>query len=381
MRLNGLDSLRGIFATMIVLLHMPFQSHLYYSDFVRNSDIFVEFFFVLSGFVISLSAANHVADARSASGFMIRRVGRLAPLHLFMLAAFLLVMAAKIAADRLGFVALDDQVDPVEMRRFILENVFLVHAFRNDTVYWLNFPSWSISAELWAYTVFAIFCLAPKRLMPWLAAATVVGSFAVIAGLIEPGFGHFFGNGLWRGICFFFVGYFCYVIWTQIRHFDIRGADGLELGGVAAVIGLTIASGNRLVELIMPIVFLVVILIFAFQRGVVSRLLLTAPFQALGERSYSIYMVHAFVLSIIGLMVRLLEKVLDINLHSPNRLNPSSNSLIDFGNALVMDVCSVAVVGLVVLLAGYTYRLVEVPGQTLFKPWAERARGRMQTYP
>ena len=43
-------------------------------------------------------------------------------------------------------------------------------------------------------------------------------------------------------------------------------------------------------------VFAGLVLVFAFQRGAISRLLMRAPFVLVGTISYSLYMIHGFVL-------------------------------------------------------------------------------------
>lgn len=64
-RFEVLDIFRGIFASMVVFFHMCGFSNtiILNNSFILNSDLFVDFFFVLSGFVItythqSLARAN-----------------------------------------------------------------------------------------------------------------------------------------------------------------------------------------------------------------------------------------------------------------------------------------------------------------------------------
>ena len=56
MRFRALDSWRGIAACLVALYHLDAYSHLFDVPFLRNSYLMVDFFFVLSGFVI---AANY----------------------------------------------------------------------------------------------------------------------------------------------------------------------------------------------------------------------------------------------------------------------------------------------------------------------------------
>ena len=61
MRLHQLDGLRGIFAMMIVLHHFevpPYYSSEYF--LIKQSAIFTDFFFVLSGFVISYTYFDRI---------------------------------------------------------------------------------------------------------------------------------------------------------------------------------------------------------------------------------------------------------------------------------------------------------------------------------
>jgi hypothetical protein len=52
-RFEALDGWRGICACLVVLFHFHGFSPIYSVELVRNSYLFVDFFFVLSGFVIA----------------------------------------------------------------------------------------------------------------------------------------------------------------------------------------------------------------------------------------------------------------------------------------------------------------------------------------
>jgi peptidoglycan/LPS O-acetylase OafA/YrhL len=104
-RVNGahgrfvvLDSWRGIAALLVVLFHGRYQSHIYAVPLIRHGWLAVDFFFVLSGFVISYAYGRRIATGRDLGVFLIRRTGRIWPLHVFMLAAFVLPWARAQAA-------------------------------------------------------------------------------------------------------------------------------------------------------------------------------------------------------------------------------------------------------------------------------------------
>src|ERR1700729_416362 len=74
-RLQALDAWRGIAATMVVLFHMPIAWSLYGQGIFRHSWLFVDFFFVLSGFVIAFAYGRRINNGREFTDFMIRRFG------------------------------------------------------------------------------------------------------------------------------------------------------------------------------------------------------------------------------------------------------------------------------------------------------------------
>src|SRR6266576_119115 len=86
-----LDSWRGIAACLVALFHLEAYSHLVYSHlhgvpFLGNSWLFVDFFFVLSGFVIAANYQQRLLDGFGVGRFLLLRLGRLYPLHFAVLA-------------------------------------------------------------------------------------------------------------------------------------------------------------------------------------------------------------------------------------------------------------------------------------------------------
>ncbi len=61
----------------MAVLHAPILSHVFHWPFVKNSYLFVDFFFVLSGFVIHPACASRNVSTRADAGAFMRRIGRL----------------------------------------------------------------------------------------------------------------------------------------------------------------------------------------------------------------------------------------------------------------------------------------------------------------
>ena len=108
---------------------------------------------------------------------------------------------------------------------------------------------------------------------------------------------------------------------------------------------------------------------FAYQRGEVSRLLLAAPLQALGRWSYSIYMVHVIVLLFLNDILRIAENRFGLALirEFPALDGQGARKLIDLGSPFANDAFAVFYLALVIAAAALAHRLIEKPGQALFR--------------
>src|SRR5438445_11061004 len=87
-----LDSWRGIAACMVALGHLDLlspYSHVHGVPFLSNSWLFVDFFFVLSGFVIAANYQQRLLDGFGVGRFLLLRLGRLYPLHFAVLTLFI----------------------------------------------------------------------------------------------------------------------------------------------------------------------------------------------------------------------------------------------------------------------------------------------------
>ncbi len=99
-RFEALDGWRGVCACLVVLFHVHGYSPIYSWSLVRNSYLFVDFFFVLSGFVISWNYGARLDSWSGVKRFLVLRLGRVYPLHVFMLLCFIGWETARVVAGR-----------------------------------------------------------------------------------------------------------------------------------------------------------------------------------------------------------------------------------------------------------------------------------------
>jgi peptidoglycan/LPS O-acetylase OafA/YrhL len=375
MRFRVLDSWRGIAALCVVLFHFEAVNDIRALPFVRNSYLFVDFFFVLSGFVIAHAYGDRLQSPLEAGQFIVRRFGRVWPLHIAVLGAFVALEALKftltshahVAATTAAF-APDGSTSPAALP---LQALLLQGTGLADKLTW-NTPSWSISAEFWTYIVFALVVTLQVRHRPIAFALLAAAGAAVLVVFAQHGMDATYDLGLPRCIFGFFLG--CLVYWARSRQPTafLPNPTRNELIAVAAIIIFVSISGRTSLSFAAPLIFAAAVYIFSFEAGPVSRLLTVRPFQNLGRWSYSIYMVQALIVFVIGLAVSELQRRLGVPLWK-NVLEDGINvRMIASDHVILLDVVHVAYVFAVIAVAAVTYRWIEEPGRRYFQRTSDK---------
>ena len=313
-RFTVLDSWRGIAACIIALFHFRINSHIQDLSFFDQAGLFVDFFFVLSGFVIFANYESRLREGYSFWRFMFLRFGRLYPLHFFILWVHIGWEILQIFIPFLsGFAQFKPFGQPGESLDFIAANFLLIHSlgFYDYSTVPLNGASWSISTEFYAYVVFALAIILFKKHVKYAVVLLCVaaGMFLYLNninltstlkyGFIRCLYGFGVGALLWY-VYQFFEGKIRSIKWPVWlwNAFEIL----LCIGGF---VFLTYGRGD-VTMLIVPF-FALVIFVFSFEKGIVSRFLTMRFFLLLGVLSYSIYMVHSFVGGKLASFVQLLD--------------------------------------------------------------------------
>ena len=363
-----LDSWRGICALMVAHFHFTVRGHYVASSFGAHAFLFVDFFFVLSGFVMAQAYGARLDGPASARDFLIRRIGRVWPLHVFVLLALIGLELVKLR--------LSHGAEGVENAAFtgrtaaslILPNALLVHSLGFLRIDAWNIPSWSISVEMVAYLAFAAGMLGFRRAFTGFAIAMVVGSMAVLLAFTPRDLNVSYDFGLFRCLGGFFLGCLAHAAWSRWEAPPLapRLHDALEIGAVVLMAVFLVFAQDTLAFLAAPF-FALLVCLFAGEHGVVSRLLRSAPLVLLGVLSYSIYLVHFPVFDATAKALSVLQNRTDLSLLGTWRTADGRVLVgLDFGNPWLMDLVSAGLLVVTVLLALLTYRLVEMPGRRFF---------------
>lgn len=285
-RYPALDALRGFAALTIVLYHFQTNSPLTANAFVAQGALMVDFFFVLSGFVISLNYCDRIRSARDLWWFQKKRFWRLYPLHLVTFLAFVGIETFQFyRGQTTAFVTNDLEA--------ALHNLFLTQAvLTNHTSF--NMPSWSISAEFWTYLIFGIALLFGRYRWPlliacWLIAGTVI--YLQSTSVLAPNVA---GILLGRALYGFAIGVLVHQIQSRQKRREFGSLTLLFFMGMAVWL---IAHFTIHLLLVTPLIFAAVVYTVAWSgpKTWVQRFLISPVPAFLGRISYSIYMTHAIL--------------------------------------------------------------------------------------
>jgi peptidoglycan/LPS O-acetylase OafA/YrhL len=298
-----LDALRFLAALGIVFHHS--KEFMLSSAANERSDglaLFVDMFFIISGYVISYMYFGRIDDLSSYGGFLKKRIARLFPLHLLTLIVSAILYA--------GFSALQlpSRHTPSFSPLCIADTILLLHTIIEcGNRQYFNGVNWSISVEMMMYIGFpiAIILARSARQRDVFVIATIC--VAIILGALYR-YGLDFGVHDWidtdrfhpllRGVFGFGIG----VALFRLRHLLEPFTPPIPIlaGGLLAIVAAMLSGQSPL---------LILALIILLVTGAAARDLYAAAtpgltqIAPLGQLTYSIYMWHnLFILVLINIV-------------------------------------------------------------------------------
>ncbi len=321
---RSIQYLRGLAAFGVLIYHAAERAGWHFGVGAAGVDVF----FVISGFIMWVVTCRRPPTPGQ---FLVKRAQRIVPLYwgvtLLVAAVALLVPAAFPAMQVTG-------------QALVQSLLFIPYQDPQGLIAPLIVPGWTLNYEMFFYALFAAGLLAPDRLRPWLvsgalAALVAIGPFGDAANPLWATYTNpillEFGAGLWLGW-----------LWSHDRLPGRSVGWALTALGLLGFVAVTLAGIDvapaRVLFWGLPALLLVTGAVSIERNGPVPNL---APLRALGDASYSLYLIHGLAISA---TVRALALV---GLEAP---------------ALIFTASIVAgvVAGLI------AYRLVEQPAQKLF---------------
>lgn len=336
-KLDHLVSLRGIAAWLVVLFHsralLSIPESSAWFRVIAHGYLAVDFFFILSGFIIFINYHDAFAARlrQSVYRFYWNRFSRIYPVHLLMLCGYVGLAVAILFASSAG------SLPPSYSLRSLLESVLLLQAWTGSDSAW-NPPSWSISAEWFVYLLFPFtvtiqrkFVSTPaQHLALWVGAAVALYFCYTLAELRSLG-SSFERMALVRAFWEFQIGMVIGSLF--LRHRLVLDRVRWLAGSLGVLLLVVYVYANLPDFVLIPTVFSLCLACLVADRSILSKLLSTPVLVYAGEISYSTYMVHYLVYD-------LFKAVWVKDLHHVNQVSL-------FISFVVVFILSIAVHGLV----------------------------------
>jgi peptidoglycan/LPS O-acetylase OafA/YrhL len=323
-QLDALTGSRFVAASAILILHGQDLGYTLppWLDLAQA----VSYFFVLSGFILAYRYPA-LADRHAVGRFYWARFARIWPVHAFCVVLGIATVPAVFwgSADAIVWAVI-----PLQL---LLVNAWIPY---ERFVWGFNLPAWSISVEWFFYAVFPLLILRWPRTWHWKLAASFLLLFVLAAivyatampATIDPSeyrisaLALLYGNPLAR-LFEFTLGMTVALAW-QRGHDRLRLslclATALELGLLGAIAAGLYWTGSRAaawgVAIGRPgfdwrvltatplgtwacLLYAPLIFVLATGKGALSKVLATRYLVVLGESSYSLYMLHVFMLMLV----------------------------------------------------------------------------------
>lgn len=368
-RLESIDGLRGITSLMIVVYHFDVWHRFYTSGWVHYQDPVLSFFFLISGFILALIYGTRINDRRDFADFLIRRVGRMWPMHLFCL-ALLVGWETVRYFNASSYQAFTGQYSLSSL----FQGVFLIHGWGMFLPPTWNIPSWALSTELFCYFLFGLltlsFTLVRHRI---LAAIAIAAMGSLLLG---------YETRLWTvpastslPWCLegFFLGYLLCFVWQRWPAPSRLMCGLLEIASLAALVVLLSVHAGGLDRYAWLLCLCVFVYAVAAGQGPLSQVLRIKPLRWLGEISLSIYLLHHVLIVIVLTTLHWVERKAGIQLFQAGPM-PDRPQVLNFGETWMMDAFTLGFFAVLIAVSALTYRLVEVPTRTYAGRLASRVR-------
>lgn len=290
--------LRGCAALLVMLYHFALNmpaGTVPMAAFLHNGYLWVDLFFVLSGFVMAYSQAALFEQGyrcRAHLAFLMSRLARIYPLY-----ALVCLESAALLLWR------NDHIEVASFVRTFLLNVTLLQGWGMAPS--LEGAAWSISTEWGAYLAFPLLLTATvssSRRVAGTAALLALTALAYLATAAGPFtypdqgrsgpldlYSAATGAPLVRCVAEFTLGLLAF---RGARHIVSRGRSRTGTLAAATLLALGVALSVAGLDLLVVGLFAVLLVVLAPQTGIVARALGTGGPYRLGQWSYSIYLIH-----------------------------------------------------------------------------------------
>lgn len=289
--IKSLQSLRGIFAIIIVIYHYYSRS----TAVVNATACGVSFFFMMSGFALSMHHEVRTLKGFGYGRFLRNRLAKFYPLHLVLTLAMIYFYG---------------------INWKLWANVFLVQSWYTEMDVWFSYngTSWFVASLAFCYLFYALFSYWSHRLKPAV-------SLAILGGIIVALTTFYFFLPSDVAVWFYYVfpparlvPFGLGIVLARLCKDDVMQGSASRWGWTALVMLVVVVTiilwpQTEVIPRVyflslvwyVPLAVLIVALCKAEQKGsLVTRVLSWKPLVWLGDISFEIYMWQVLVSLIVG---------------------------------------------------------------------------------
>jgi peptidoglycan/LPS O-acetylase OafA/YrhL len=325
--IRALTSLRGLFALLVFSFHATIYTPAGRPVIagIGRGYLAVDFFFVLSGFILGVAYAERTQSLAAYRRFVWIRFGRLFPLQVFV--TLLIAIFAGIPY----------------LPGFIQEITLTNSLYQNGVHPQMNAVDWSLSTE-WVANLFfpVLVVLTRPRYRLAIVAICIAALFAIttspMCGLDTLQSSSALTDSMVRCFAEFTLGLASSRMWQ----FDFLSKDIVLFPLLAVIVGLFfVPRTDYVIALLLP----PFVLGTSANTGRLSRILTIKPLLVIGDISFSIYLLHTPVFRVVAYYLH-------------------GMPMPDYALSLLF-----AFIGLVLTLAAslLTYHFIEMPARNWFK--------------
>ncbi|MBO1075590.1 acyltransferase family protein [Roseomonas marmotae] len=352
--IRSLTGLRGIAALLVAAYHLQEvfdNGAAQQAEWHQQLYLSVDVFFVLSGFMIMLRYQHFFMRpwrSQDFSDFMLRRIARIYPLYLVVL---LLYVGLRLAEAGFTGHAVPAPITP---------DVFALNLSMAQV--WglgpsIIIPTWSVSAEFFAYLAFPLlvplFARSGGRILLGLACGIMLSlvGLAWLASWLGAAadfslniWKHDWGLPVLRCLAGFMAGMLIHRVFARGSLDRWAGNDAL---GIAVCLALVAGLAWKVPDLLLFPLFPALVLVLSCNKGWLARLFSNPVVHSLGRWSFALYLVHG--------MLQRIPLALEPRLAGP------------IGQEAAMAVAVAVHFSVVAAASAACYAFIEAPGQKMFR--------------
>jgi peptidoglycan/LPS O-acetylase OafA/YrhL len=274
----------------------------------------VDLFFILSGFILAYIYASH--DPLDWKSYFFARVGRIVPVYY----AATLVM---LGMTFVGIFVLHNQPSP-DFTSMLVTNALLVQQWGPEEQRSFVQPAWSVSVEMFLYIfIFPLLLRIPSKweIRPAISILVILALSGCMFLFYVAAWNMFPFPNLLRGVVGFTVGYFICILARSLALIHIPGTPPVQVKGestvksywrlldVVLVLSFIVIAFTPPIRVLLPLILPWLVLRSSSNQTIASRVFSGKILVWLGTLSYSIYIWHMPIGSVLGNLYLVIMKI------------------------------------------------------------------------